>query len=238
MPGPRRILAGLVPTSLLRSSAVRGGGMPYPRVMGPGPIVGESVAMTHGLGRAISLATVSALLLALVAIGPVAADDGAVVRVKAAEAYAMKLLNCTRTGGWVKADGSCIGRGSGKYSAHRKPLRMHKNISHKVAWPWARNMVIHNACDHVIAGKPGLSQRLRNKGFRHGTMGENVGCGWGYGDPMALVLASHRSMQAEKSYRGGHWKNIKSLRYKSVGVGVATRDGRTMVVWDFYGKRY
>ena len=45
-------------------------------------------------------------------------------------------------------------------------------------------------------------------------------------------------MQAEKRYRGGHWKNIKNRDFKSVGIGVATGEGRVMVVWDFYGQRY
>ena len=95
--------------------------------------------MTAALARTIASATVTAMLLALVVVGPVSA--GTPTRVPAAEKYAYSLLNCTRTGGFVKADGSCAGRGSGKYSAYRKPLRLHKNISLKVAWPWARAMV-------------------------------------------------------------------------------------------------
>ena len=51
--------------------------------------------------------------------------------------------------------------------------------------------------------------------------------------PEALRLA----MQAEKSVNGGHWANMKNAGYKSVGIGVATRGGRTTVVYDFYGKR-
>jgi hypothetical protein len=186
----------------------------------------------------LSLATITALLLALVAIGPVAAGSSGVTRVPSAEKYAYSLLNCTRSGGFVKADGTCIGRGSGKYSAYRKPVRLHKNISLKVAWPHARAMVQKNVCGHVIPGKPTLGQRMRNKGFKYYVIGENVGCGWGFSDAKAVVLATHRAMQAEKSYRGGHWKNIKNGAYKSVGIGVAKGSGRTMVVWDFYGKKY
>ena len=32
------------------------------------------------------------------------------------ELYYLKLVNCTRTGGWVLSDGSCKGYGSGRYS--------------------------------------------------------------------------------------------------------------------------
>jgi hypothetical protein len=192
--------------------------------------------MTRALHRAVAAATVSAMLLALVAVGPVAA--GTVSRAPAAEKYAHSLLNCTRTGGFVTKSGGCIGRGSGKYSAKRRPLRLHANISLKVAWPWARTMNMYDACDHVIAGQPTLAQRMRSKGFRYWYYGENVGCGWSTGDAKAVVLATHRMMQAEKKYRGGHWKNIKNRGFKSVGIGVATGNGRVMVVWDFYGKRY
>ena len=79
---------------------------------------------------------------------------------------------------------------------------------------------------------------MRNKGFKDWSYGENIGCAWGTGDAAAVVLATHRAMQAEKTSKGGHWKNIKNPGFKSVGIGVAKGSGRVMVVWDFYGKRY
>ncbi len=193
--------------------------------------------MTTGLARAVSLATALALTLTLVAIAPAAAGP-TVTRVIAAEKYALSLLNCTRTGGWVTKSGACVGRGTGHFSAFRKPLRLHKNISTKVAWPWARTMVQYDVCDHAMPSKPVLSVRLRSAGFRYHTYGENVGCGWGYSQAKDLVLASHRAMQAEKASKGGHWKNMKNPLYKSVGIGVATGQSRTMIVYDFYGKLY
>ncbi len=45
-------------------------------------------------------------------------------------------------------------------------------------------------------------------------------------------------MQAEQPSGGGHWQNMKNAGYKSVGIGVATGNGTTMVVYDFYGKRW
>ena len=85
-------------------------------------------------------------------------------------------------------------------------------------------------------GKPDLVQRFRRKGFLYWRYGENIGCGGG--DPKRLVLLTHRMMQAEKSYNGGHWKNMKNRAFKSVGIGVATNGDTTMVVYDFYGKLY
>ncbi len=192
--------------------------------------------MTHALARTVASATVAALLLGLVAVGPTAAAS--ITRDQGAEVYALQLLNCTRTGGYVRANGTCAGRGSGKYSAQRKPLRLHKNISLKVAWPWARALVEHGTCAHELPGKPQLAQRMRSKSFRYWTYGENIGCSWGSTDARAVVLATHRAMQAEKHDSGGHWQNIKNPRYKSVGISVAKGKGRIMVVWDFYGKRY
>ncbi|MEX1294691.1 MAG: CAP domain-containing protein [Candidatus Limnocylindrales bacterium] len=192
--------------------------------------------MTRALAHAVAYASVVALLLALLSVDP--ATAGSVTRAPAVEKYAHSLLNCTRTGGFVTKSGTCLGRGSGKYSAKRPPLRLHKNISLKVAWPWARTMSVYDVCDHAIAGKPKLAQRMRSKGFRYWYYGENVGCGWDTGDARAVVLAVHRLMQAEKKVKGGHWRNIKDRGFKSVGVGVARGDGHVMVVWDFYGKRY
>jgi hypothetical protein len=187
--------------------------------------------------RAASLATVLALLLTLVVTMSVTAGDTP-TRAKAAERYALSLLNCTRTGGKVEADGSCVGRGSGRYSAYRKPLRLHKNISRKVAWPWAKALAVNDVCGHTIAGKPSLAVRLRNKGFRAAVMGENVGCGTTSSSAKSVVLYTHRLMQAEQSSRGGHWKNIKDPDYKSVGIGVARYGLRVRVVYEFYGRKY
>lgn len=191
--------------------------------------------MAHRLGHITSLALASALVLTVVSVGGVSADD-AIKRHWGAEKYAVRLMNCTRTGGWVKANGTCVDRGSGKHSAYRAPLRRHKKISKRVAFPWARNMVRYNVCGHDIAGQPGLSSRLRTAGYRYRHIGENVGCGWGRGSPKQVVLNTHRMFQAERSSRGGHWKNIKNKGYDSVGVGVAYRNGMVMVVYDFYGK--
>ena len=193
--------------------------------------------MTRGLERISSLALGLALTVAALGAAPVAAEDE-ISRHWGAEKLAVSLLNCTRTGGWVKANGTCVGRGSGKYSAYRAPLRRHQGISRKVAWKWARNMVRYEVCSHDIAGRPSLRTRMVNAGFTYGTFGENIGCGWGWGSPKEVVLRTHRLFQKERSYNGGHWQNIKNRRYKSVGVGVAYRKGTVMLVYDFYGKRY
>ena len=192
--------------------------------------------MTRGLARLTGLATSLALALSFSAFGPATADT-TVTRDSDAERYALKLLNCTRTGGWVQANGKCLGKYSGTYSAQRKRLRLHYRISNKVAYPWAKAITMADQCTHSLAGKPDLVQRFQRKGFMFYRYGENIGCGTS-GDTRQLVLMTHRMMQAEKPYGGGHWKNMKNPAFKSVGIGVASDGNSTMVVYDFYGRLY
>ena len=134
----------------------------------------------------------------------------------AVEKYYLKLLNCTRTGGWVLADGSCKGYGSGTYSAYVKPLTLSSGISSKVARPYAKKLAVGNDCSHFIGGDPG--DRLRRAGYTSYRWAENIGCR--SGNPYDAVLASHRFFQSEKGTDGGHWRNIKDSRFSTVGIGV------------------
>ena len=152
------------------------------------------------------------------------------------ERLALSLLNCTRSGGWVRPNGTCRGWGSGKYSTRLKPLARHRGVSSKVAWPWAAQLVIANACDHVLEESLTPSARMRDAGFSHAISGENIGCTWGYMLRRAIVT-SHRAMQAERSYEGGHWRNMKDGAYRSVGIGVARLGSMVAIVYDFYGGR-
>jgi hypothetical protein len=152
-----------------------------------------------------------------------------------AELLGLRLLNCTRTGGWVRVDGTCKGRATGTYSPFMRPLRLHDGISSLVAFGWASELVKAKVCGHAIPGQPDLQVRLASAGFLDASFGENVGCWWSDMPPRDVVIAVHRLMQAEKAYDGGHWRNIKNPGYRSVGIGVATAAGRTTVVFDFYG---
>jgi hypothetical protein len=143
------------------------------------------------------------------------------------ETYYLRLLNCTRTGGWVLKDGRCSAYGSGKYSKYVAPLKRSAGIS-TVARSWAKRIAVEGACRH---GDPGA--RLRKAGFTGYTWGENIGC-YDVASAYRSVLASHRNFQAEKSYGGGHWKNIKNAKFKQVGIGVWKANGHTRLVTDFY----
>ena len=144
------------------------------------------------------------------------------------ETYYLKLVNCTRTGGWVLSDGTCKGYGSGRYSKYVAPLKLSSGLS-TVARVWAKKLTINDKCKH---GDPGA--RLRAAGYTSGTWGENIGCRNGVSNAHQAVLWSHLSFQAEKSSGGGHWKNIKNARFKYIGIGVWKAYNRVRLVTDFY----
>jgi hypothetical protein len=148
------------------------------------------------------------------------------------ETYYLTLVNCTRTGGWVLADGTCRGYGSGHYSRYVKPLVLSLRISDRVSRPYAKLLATRRHCSHYADHDPGY--RLRRAGYTHWTWGENIGCRDGYSSAKAAVLASHLVFQGEKSTNGGHWKNIKNANYVYIGIGVWRYGTRTRLVTDFY----
>lgn len=186
-------------------------------------------------GLSTLVATTLAAPMAAANGAQTAAESGATRR-GAAERLALRLLNCTRTGGWVRPDGTCKGRNSGRHSARLPALRLHEGISDRVAFPWSAQLVQSRVCAHNIDGLPEVGRRFAQAGFGYQYFGENIGCAWGGMSVRAVVIRSHLAMQAEKSSRGGHWLNMKNRGYRSVGVGVASLDGWTTVVFDFYGR--
>ena len=149
------------------------------------------------------------------------------------EQFALSLVNCTRTGGWVRVDGSCKGRGSGRYSAYRKPLRMHSGISSNVSRPYARRLAAAHALTHTLSGST-IRSRFRSAGYRGTPYGESLGRSGGV-SVRQMVIRTHRMMQSEKSFKGWHWKNMKNPDFKRVGVGIAKSGSWSWVVYDFYG---
>lgn len=176
------------------------------------------------------------LIIMFVALIALAATPTAVTATTAApyadlERYAFELIiNCDRTGGWIRSDGTCDDYGSGKHSKYRPPLRWAQGIADRVARPYAVKLAEADACRHDLDGANG-GVRLRREGF-DGDWGENIGCGGG--TPREMILRSHLGYQDEKGTGGWHWRNIKRRDLKKVGVGVANVDGVPRLVEDFY----
>jgi uncharacterized protein YkwD len=146
----------------------------------------------------------------------------------AVEAYYLRLMNCTRTGGWVTGSGGCSSPGGRNVA----PLTLSSAISAHVSRPYARLLATRNACSHFIGGNPG--DRLRAAGFRGYNWGENIGCRAAR-SPYASVLGTHLFYQSEKPYNGGHYRNLMNASFRRVGIGVWVSGGRVRLVIDFYG---
>jgi uncharacterized protein YkwD len=142
------------------------------------------------------------------------------------ERYYLGLMNCTRTGGWVTSSGSCSSPGGRNVA----PLRLDSGISSNVARPYARLLARTGQCSHYADGGP--DDRLRRAGYTGSNWGENIGCRGG--DPYAAVLATHLFYQSEKSYNGGHYRNLMDAGFSRVGIGVWKSGSTVRLVIDFY----
>jgi hypothetical protein len=144
----------------------------------------------------------------------------------AVESYYLKLMNCTRTGGWVTSAGSCSSPGGRQVA----PLWIDSRISAQVTRPYAKLLATHGACTHFIGGNPG--NRLVRAGFNSYRWAENIGCQ--SGSPSSAVLGSHLFFQSERPYSGGHYVNLMNAAYDRVGIGVWVSSGQVRLVVDFY----
>jgi uncharacterized protein YkwD len=146
----------------------------------------------------------------------------------AVEAYYLRLMNCTRTGGWVTSSGACSSPGGRSVA----PLRLDAGISARVSRPYAKLLATRGICNHFINGNPG--DRLRRAGYSSYRWAENLGCR--SGNPYSAVLGSHLFFQSERAWSpdGGHYVNLMNPMYDRVGIGVWVSAGRVRVVIDFY----
>ena len=144
----------------------------------------------------------------------------------AVETYYLGLMNCTRTGGWVTSTGRCSSPGGRNVA----PLKLSTGISSKVSRPYAKRLAVGGDCSHFIGGGP--DDRLRRAGYSGNRWAENIGCR--SGGAKSAVLGSHLFFQSEKSYNGGHYRNLMNSAYSHVGIGVWVSGGRVRLVVDFY----
>lgn len=142
------------------------------------------------------------------------------------ETYYLGLMNCTRTGGWVTSSGNCSSPGGRNVA----PLTLDSGISSKVSRPYAKKLAVGNDCSHFMGGGP--DDRLSRAGYSSYRWAENLGCR--SGGAKSAVLSSHLFFQSEKSYNGGHYRNLMNSAYNRVGIGVWVSGGRVRLVIDFY----
>jgi uncharacterized protein YkwD len=148
----------------------------------------------------------------------------------AAEKYLLSLLNCTRGGGWVLADGSCSSPGGSGIA----PLDLHAGISDRVARPYAKRLATTGACTHFYGGtNPG--GRLHAAGYTSYQWGENLSCRY-FSDPRDAAVSLVRFFQSEKYWSpvGGHYVNMMNRSFTHAGIGLWASGGNMNFVIDFY----
>jgi hypothetical protein len=148
----------------------------------------------------------------------------------AAEKYLLSLLNCTRGGGWVLADGSCSDPGGSGIA----PLILHPGVSDDVARPYAKKIATAGACSHFYGGTdPG--DRLRAAGYTSYKWAENLSCRY-FSDPRDAAVSLARFFQSEKYWSpvGGHYINMMNRAYTHAGVGLWVSGGHLSFVVNFY----
>jgi hypothetical protein len=145
----------------------------------------------------------------------------------AVEVYYLRLMNCTRGGGWVLSSGACSSPGGSGV----KPLILNAGISNKVSRPYAKLLATKNICTHFYGGNPG--DRLHAAGYP-GDYRENIGCR-AASNPYASVLGTHLFFQDEKPCGNYcHWANIMDPRVDEVGIGIWVIGDRVRLVVDFW----
>ncbi|HEX7592044.1 MAG TPA: hypothetical protein VF375_08835, partial [Candidatus Limnocylindrales bacterium] len=88
------------------------------------------------------------------------------------EIYILNLMNCTRTGGWVTAEGACSSNTDHTLPA-QPALVLDPEISAKVARPYAKYLADNSLLDHYLRDTTPRS-RLCSAGFCGSSWGENL----------------------------------------------------------------
>ena len=150
------------------------------------------------------------------------------------EVYYLRLMNCTRTGGWVTSGGVCSG-----VTRHTLPrqgrLTLNARISNLVSRPYAKYMADHRLLYHYLRGTTPHSRLCNWGGYCGNSWGENIAS-----PPSASQAGMVRIetfYQNESWCRCEHYKNIMDGYFSEVGIGVWwSKTGRSVrVSIDFYG---
>ena len=147
----------------------------------------------------------------------------------AAEKYLLSLINCTRGGGLVLADGSCASPGGSGIPL----LAYDAGISDRVTRPYAKKLASNGVCSHFYGGDPG--DRMRAAGYTGYRWAENLSCRY-FADPRDAAVSLVRFFQSEKSWSppGGHYVNMMNPAYDRAGVGLWVSGGNLNFVINFY----
>jgi hypothetical protein len=134
----------------------------------------------------------------------------------ASEVYYWRLMNCTRTGGWVTSNGSCS-----SVTHHTLPaqnaLRLSAAISTSVSRPYAAYMADNGLLSHYLRGT-NPHGRMCKAGFCGGGWGENIASPRSVGK--GGMISIEIFYQNEFWCRCEHYGNIMNRYFSQAGIGV------------------
>ena len=124
----------------------------------------------------------------------------------AVETYYLRLMNCTRTGGWVTSSGSV--------QQPRRPERRPAQARRRDLVEGLAARTPRSSRSATCAPTSSAATRATGSaaaGYTSYIWAENLGCR--SGNPTSAVLGSHLYFQSEKSYNGGHYVNLMNAKY-------------------------
>ena len=153
-----------------------------------------------------------------------------------AELNMLALMNCTRTGSWVTASGSCSSVAHHVMPA-QDPLAYSAAIANAVSRPYSKALADRGLLTHYLNGTTPHS-RLSAAGFTSGAWGENLS------SPTSRYASGmiHTELYFQSEYRCqhsrcefAHYYNIMDPYFDRAGVGIWVSNGHVRLTIDFYG---
>jgi hypothetical protein len=149
----------------------------------------------------------------------------------ASEIYYLKLMNCTRTGGWVTSTGTCSTVTHHTLEA-QPAISLNAGISNKVARPYAKYMADNRLLNHYLNGTTPHSRLCNWGGYCGSAWGENIASPGSYG--AGGMIAIEIFYQNESWCRCEHYYNIMAPFLHQAGIGVWWSHSVRVAI-DFYG---
>ena len=207
-----------------------------PFIVGQRVIARVSKAAKSADGRAIASEAMASFNIARPEVKNIPWTGGAASSSSpwyASEVYYLRLVNCTRTGGWVTPSGACSTSTHHTMPA-QNPLTLDRGISNLVSRPYAKYMADNKLLDHFLNGTT-PHYRLSAQGWTSGNNGENIAKPGSGGK--AGMVAVEIFFQNESPCRCEHYLNIMYPYFHTAGIGVwvSSKTHMTRVVMDFYG---
>ena len=146
----------------------------------------------------------------------------------AVETYYLRLMNCTRTGGWVTSSGGVLVAGRAQRRAAVAQLG-------DLATAWRGRM--------RGSSRPATRAATSSAATRATACGRQASAATTGPRTSAAARPARRSRPCsgrtcstsrERPYNGGHYRNLMNPAFRQVGIGVWVSGGRVRLVIDFY----